>query len=269
LARDLVEKDERSIVLSSPVSAIRQEYRGGVQVQAADLTVAARAVIVAIPPPLRAGIVFTPALPPVHSGFIQRSPMGSMSKVHAVYLDGAFWRDECFSGSAAGNLTRDPTDKAKTTGLTTCEFIADSSNCAGKPGILTSFIAGARNVALSGKSCKDVKDLVLQDFAYYFGEKALKPDYFVHFDWNKEKWTGGAFTSYLPPGVWTSYGAGWREPVGNIFWAGTETSDYWPGYYDGAVRAANLAACAISGREEKDCPRLKKSPDGWKDGKCS
>ncbi len=66
--------------------------------------------------------------------------MGSMSKVHAVYPT-AFWRPQGLSGSGAGNLK-------------TCEFIADSSPPSGTPGILTSFIAGERNLELH---CPDLK----------------------------------------------------------------------------------------------------------------
>jgi monoamine oxidase len=42
--------------------------------------------------------------------------------------------------------------------------------------------------------------------------------------------------------VLTTYGAALREPVGRIHWAGTETSTYWNGYMDGAVRAGERAA---------------------------
>jgi monoamine oxidase len=33
-----------------------------------------------------------------------------------------------------------------------------------------------------------------------------------------------------------------RQPVGAIHWAGTETSTYWNGYMDGAVRSGERAA---------------------------
>ena len=43
----------------------------------------------------------------------------------------------------------------------------------------------------------------------------------------------------LRPGTLIDFGAALRAPVGKIHWAGTETSDYWSGYMDGAVRAAS------------------------------
>ena len=39
-----------------------------------------------------------------------------------------------------------------------------------------------------------------------------------------------------------AYGAANRRPVGRIHWAGTETSTYWNGYMDGAVRSGERAA---------------------------
>jgi monoamine oxidase len=226
-----------SILLSTPVHQIQRLKQGGVHVWAGDghVSAIAKAVIVAIPPSLRGNILFDPPLDESYTHFIDGSPMGSMSKVHAVY-DQAFWREDCLSGSAAGDLK-------------TCEFIADSSSPGGKPGILTSFIAADRNRELSGASETEIKRLVLADFSYYFGPKAAKCQEFVYFKWNEQKWTGGAFTNHLKPGIWTSYGkVGWRQPVGDIFWAGTEASDRWPGYFDGAVHAGKMSVRAVLDR---------------------
>ena len=44
------------------------------------------------------------------------------------------------------------------------------------------------------------------------------------------------------PGVLLEYGTALREPVGRVHWAGTETSTYWFGYMDGAVRSGERVA---------------------------
>ena len=36
-----------------------------------------------------------------------------------------------------------------------------------------------------------------------------------------------------------------RTPVRRIHWAGTETSDYWQGYMDGAVRSGERVAAEV------------------------
>jgi len=46
----------------------------------------------------------------------------------------------------------------------------------------------------------------------------------------------------LAPGTLIDFGAALREPVGRIHWAGTETSTFWNGYMDGAVRSGERAA---------------------------
>ena len=47
------------------------------------------------------------------------------------------------------------------------------------------------------------------------------------------------------PGTLTEYGRAIREPVGKIHWAGTETSTFWNGYMDGAVRSGKRAAQGV------------------------
>ena len=44
------------------------------------------------------------------------------------------------------------------------------------------------------------------------------------------------------PGVLTKYGSAMRGSAGKIHWAGTEASEVWTGYMEGAVRAGKNAA---------------------------
>ncbi len=60
-------------------------------------------------------------------------------------------------------------------------------------------------------------------------------------DWGKEEFTAGC-VSPLTPGVLTQYGASLRPSIGRIHWAGTESSEVWTGYMDGAVRAGKNVA---------------------------
>jgi monoamine oxidase len=83
---------------------------------------------------------------------------------------------------------------------------------------------------------------VLNNFATYFGQAALKPRAYYEMNWSTEEWTRGCYTGYTPPGVLLDYGPALREPVGRIHWAGTETATIWAGYMDGAVRSGQRAA---------------------------
>jgi len=44
---------------------------------------------------------------------------------------------------------------------------------------------------------------------------------------------------------WIYYSASMREPIGRIHWAGTETSEKWMGYVDGAIRSGERAAAEV------------------------
>jgi monoamine oxidase len=44
----------------------------------------------------------------------------------------------------------------------------------------------------------------------------------------------------------TKFGTALREPIGQLHWAGTETSPVWCGYMDGAVRSGERAAMEVS-----------------------
>jgi len=47
------------------------------------------------------------------------------------------------------------------------------------------------------------------------------------------------------PGTVSEYRSHLTGPVGRIHWAGTETSTYWHGYMDGAVRSGERAASEV------------------------
>jgi monoamine oxidase len=49
----------------------------------------------------------------------------------------------------------------------------------------------------------------------------------------------------MAPGTLIDYGETLRAPLGKIHWAGTETSNYWCGYMDGAVRSGERAAAEV------------------------
>ena len=227
---------------------LQQQIRGQIQTSAAARLVAregesyrvsaangsqhrCRAVVVALPPALRSRIVFEPGLPHQVTGFCQRAPMGSMIKVMAIY-DSAWWRDEGLSGFAQGQLQA-------------LALTADSSPPSGRPGILAGFVSAETALQVGRLSAAERRRLILADLATYFGPRAARPRDYSEFNWGNESWTTGGFTSFMTPGAWTSFGPGWREPVGRIVWAGTESSTRWAGYYEGAIQAGLDAARSV------------------------
>jgi monoamine oxidase len=232
LAEQLAAELGEALRLRAPVRAIEQGS-GGVRVShGASEAVRAAAAVVAIPPPLRLGIQFDPCLPPEWLGLLQRSPMGSMVKVLALYPR-PFWRERGLNGLGIGNLP-------------TLELTVDSSPPGG-PGILAGFIAGERAVRWQRLGEAERRRAVLQDLVCWWGAEAAEPAELVLHNWNAEGWSGGAFTSFLTPGAWTTYGAIGQEPHGRVVWAGTEAASRWPGYFEGAIEAGLAAADRVRG----------------------
>lgn len=219
----------RSLIsLNSPVHGIDQNDQN-VTVHVGDgRQVRAKSAIVAIPPPLRNKITFTPDLPAETRSFLQRSPMGSMIKVFAIYKS-AFWRKANLNGFAVGNLK-------------TLELTADSSLPSGTPGILAAFVTASAAVAFQQMTAAEQRKAVLDDLVAYWGPEAGAPEELLLENWNQEAWSTGAFTSFVTPGTWTTYGQRWQQSHGRVHWAGTEASSRWPGYFEGAIEAGIQAA---------------------------
>ncbi|MFI6940460.1 flavin monoamine oxidase family protein [Streptomyces sp. NPDC050418] len=220
-----------SVVLDAPVRRV-SESGGTYTVTADGVTARARKVIVALAPPLAARIDFDPVLPAVRDQLSQRLPMGSVGKAIAIY-ETPFWRAAGLNGQALSD-----------TGTVRSTF--DNSPEDGSYGALMGFIESDQMRAMNGASEAEVKAAVLKDYATYFGDKAKSPTGFLLQRWDNERFTRGGPVAYAPPGVLTSYGPELRRPVGGIHWAGTETSTYWMGYMDGAVRSGERVAKEVA-----------------------
>ena len=86
---------------------------------------------------------------------------------------------------------------------------------------------------------------VLAQYANYFGSQALSPTDYFETIWSAEQWTRGCPVGIPSLGTLYAYGPWIRSPIGRIHWAGTETSTYWNGYMDGAVRSGERAAAEV------------------------
>jgi len=191
-------------------------------------TVRGKRVIVAMPPTLAGRIDYEPSLPFDRDQLTQRLPQGTMTKVAAVY-DRPFWRDEGLNGTAVS-----------TDGYVNVTF--DDSPPGGRPGVVFGFVGGDRARAFNQLSDAERRGKVLGQFVQFFGSSAGNPIDYFETNWSAEQWTRGCPVGIAGPGVYTAYGSALRKPVGRIHWAGTETSTYWNGYMDGAVRSGERAA---------------------------
>ena len=223
---------KKRVLLKQAVKRIVQK-RGGVVVHTKGLEVHAKRVIVAVPPTLAGRIDYRPDLPPERDQLTQRLPQGNLTKVAAVY-DRPFWRDAGLTGTAVS-----------TDGFVSATF--DDTPPGGSPGVVFGFVGGDQSIAFNALPAGDRRGAVLGQFTQFFGPAASSPIAYLESNWAAERWSRGSPVGIAGPGVYTGYGPALRRPVGRIHWAGTETSTYWNGYMDGAVRSGERAAAEVLG----------------------
>jgi monoamine oxidase len=203
----------------------------GVRVETDKLVVRAKHVIVAIPPTLAARIDYHPALPAARDQLTQRLGQGTLTKVTVVYPT-PFWRAKGLSGTATS-----------ADGLVSATF--DDTPERGTPGILLGFVGGDSARIYEGMHPDARQAAVLDELATLFGSEARSPTAYYDTRWTNERYTRGCPVAIAGPGTLLAYGAALRPPVGRVHWAGTETSTYWNGYMDGAVRSGERAAAEV------------------------
>jgi monoamine oxidase len=203
-----------------------------VTVEADGITVKAKRVIVAMSPAMAGKIDFEPALPASRAQLMQRYPMGAVAKFVAVYKT-PFWRADGLTGQAVSDIG--PIDAT-----------FDNSPPDGSRGILMGFVSQTNMRKLDVASAADFTAACLGSFVKYFGDKAKAPVRTAFQRWDNESWSGGGPTGIAAPGVLTDYGQALSAPCGLIHWAGTETSSYWTGYMDGAVRSGERVAKEVA-----------------------
>jgi monoamine oxidase len=216
-----------TVVLNAPVRSITQSS-SGVTVVSDALTATGQRAIVAVPPALAARIAYDPPLPPLRDQLTQHMPQGTLMKFEAIY-DTPFWRAAGLNGQAVSE-----------NGPIKVTF--DASPQDGSPGIMMGFIGGHDARVWAQRPANELQDAALQNLANYFGSQALSPRSVLTFNWSTEVWNRGCPVAVLAPGTLIDFGTALRVPVDRIHWAGTETSTYWNGYMDGAVRSGERAA---------------------------
>jgi monoamine oxidase len=220
----------RRLWLESPVRRIERDARRA-RVVSDRIEVHAKRVIVAVPPEVAGHIRFDPPLPPARAKLNRLLRQGALIKAAAVY-DTPFWRGDGLTGTAVA-----------TGGPVNVTF--DDSPPSGKPGVVFGFIGGDNARAHRRLSPTRRRQAVLANYLEFFGAGAAKPRGYFETDWSKSPWTRGCPVGIAPPGLLTRYGPALRKPAGRVHWAGTETSTYWNGYMDGAVRSGERAAAEV------------------------
>jgi monoamine oxidase len=217
----------RRLLLRQPVRRIVQG-RGGVRVVTDKLSVRAKRVVVAVPPALAGRIDYRPRLPFQRDQLTQRMGQGTLTKVSASY-ETPFWREAGYTGTALSS-----------SGFVSATF--DGSPPDGGPGVVFGFVGGDKARDYERLSKAERRSRILAEFAEFWGGEAERPQEFWETRWPAQRWNRGGPVGIHGAGSLVANGPSLRAPVGRIHWAGTETSTYWNGYMDGAVRSGERAA---------------------------
>lgn len=224
LSTRMAEELQENIMLGIPVHFIHQE-RDGVRIFARQTCIRAKRAVIAVMPTDIEGILFSPPLPDNRAKLQHNWNTTSAFKIHIAY-ETPFWRAQGYNGRAL-------TD-------TIVGSVFDNTPAQDSPGVLMAFLDG-NNIP---RRRHERRQVVVKVLTQLFGEQAQNPLDYTEMDWSNQVFTSGCVPT-LAPGVLTKYGATLRAPIGNLYWAGTETSLEWSGYMEGAVRAGKRVAMEV------------------------
>jgi monoamine oxidase len=208
-----------------------QQDEEGVTVSGDGFSYTAAQCIVAVPPVVSTQISFTPSIPTAQWELMKASFMGTVVKCYAVYPS-PFWRKQFKNGLVAA-----PDE------LTSVVF--DNSPLNGSKGILMGFSLAEKAKQLMQHDQPTRKEIVKEGFVKMFGPEAANIEYYTDKSFTEEPFTKGCYAGMFPPGILTQLQTSLATPFQRIHWAGTETSDQFNGYMEGAVRSGERAAKAI------------------------
>ncbi|KAF2162488.1 hypothetical protein M409DRAFT_69082 [Zasmidium cellare ATCC 36951] len=225
------------ITLSNPIKSITQTRFGKYLIRGESKSFLAQNVIVAMSPPVAGLVEYSPPVSAKRQKLMQRMFMGNEGKMNAIYKT-PFWRENGLSGQVQS-----------TSGTVKATF--DDSPADASYGAILGFIEAGQMKALDNATEAEIQKLVQEDYVRYFGPEAANAEEWVLVRWDNEAFSRGGPTALAGLHTFQPYGAALKQPDGGIHWAGTEASDYWPGYMDGAIRSGERAAeeiLALRGR---------------------
>ena len=226
-ARKIAEEIRSDIRLSHPVRSVHALEKG-LQVAGDGFSFSTSKLVLAMPPAMINGIRINASIPSGKYQLWQRMPMGAVWKCYAVYPT-PFWRSRGLNGIVASQEGH-------------TRLVFDNSPADGSRGILMGFVLADKARDFSKLDEEERKKSILTSFARYFGKEASAPMHYTDQSWTEEEWSRGCYTGVMGPHTMTSLGEQLRVPVGDIHFAGTETSPVWNGYMEGAILSGERVA---------------------------
>jgi monoamine oxidase len=195
----------------------------------------ARRVIVSVPGPAYKTISFNPPLPSAKQAYTRTARYGCFVKFVCLF-ETPFWRRQGACGLAQS--FRGPINHCRDTS------VDQTGNYA-----LTCFLCAGPGLRWLALSKKDRSESVLTQLSSLFGVcyDAVKSEYLgsITSEWTEDQWAGqGCPFAITPPGV---IGTSAMDDVSNqrsggMYFIGTELTNEWRGYMEGALRSGRRGA---------------------------
>jgi monoamine oxidase len=227
-----------SVKLSCPVTSITQTGGGRCLTScgSTNLSFRSKKVILSVPTPLYSHINFSPPLPADKHEAVTSSFLGYTSKALVVYSS-PWWREQGYSG--VSNSDCGPIG-----------FTRDTSVDQDGQYSMVCFMVGDNGRKWSRCDHEEKIRQVTEQIKTMFGCKGNvvpPPDKVLLQDWSKEEYIWGAPCPVMGLGSMAKGGMNAiKRPFRNLHFVGTETSDVWKGYMEGAVRSGRRGAAEVT-----------------------
>lgn len=225
-----------NIFLSEPVASIDDKKTHVTVKTTTGKSFSARKCIVSIPSTMYKELSFTPALPTAVQEITNATKLGHYNKAIVCYAR-PWWRDLGFNGfffSYTG-----PVDIARDTSVDEKGFYS-----------LTCFVNGRNGEEWSKLYPHERRRLVLEQFAAVYNQgpddEVFRPVEFFEQIWQHEQFSRGALAPIPAVGHYTKFASVYGKPVGNLHFVGTEYSNTWKGYMEGALATGERGAKEVT-----------------------
>jgi len=223
-----------SVHLNSPVKTVNQGADSVLVTTRSGRKFTSRYVICSIPSPLYGEITWQPPLPIDKQLLVQRSYLGTYAKL-ILFYDKAWWLDDgwsgfCLSSEAPVSLVFD-----------TCDGVYGSEDPKLKPRqhSLSCFVVAGNGNDWMKLSKRDREKAVKEQVGRMIGspEKVNNTIEVLEYQWADKEFSWGAPCPVFSCGAFVAFGDAHKKHHGKVFFAGSELSDIWKGYMEGALHS--------------------------------
>jgi len=194
-------------------------------------------LISTIPPPLCKDITYTPPLPKEREALVNTMKMGKVIKF-LVFYENNLWNNLSNATRFSGEVL------SFGNGV---NFIYDATLSNGSNPCIVGFFTGENALRWGKKKSEQRKNEVIDFLFKNLGNgqdsRYLNPTQYIECDWSKEEYSKGGYGGVVPPNTsFLDYKDSLFKFIGRMHFAGTETSNKWVGYIDGALSSAERVA---------------------------